>query len=83
MEDKTSYKKSDIEELFGLAKIKGKVRVVVGNVIVSKQEFETFEKADEYINNKPYELIINTCALILKAENNEKKDNATKNSKNN
>lgn len=43
-----------------------KFKLIMGNNIVSQEEFETFEDACEYVNKKPYELITAISIIILK-----------------
>lgn len=69
----TQFKNSDVEPIFGLAKIDEKIKIVLGNNIVTSKEFESFEEAEKYIESKPYELIINTAILISKFTQTESK----------
>lgn len=59
------YKQS-YQEPFSLAKIENKIRIVVGNNVVSNKSFDTFKQAEQYIGTKPYELILNTSLLMFK-----------------
>ena len=38
--------------------------ITIGNNVVSREKFKTLTKAKQYINSKPYELLINTACLI-------------------
>ena len=49
--------------MFMLAKQDDKVIIVMGNYKASEKEFDTFEQADEYIETKPYELILNMTLI--------------------
>lgn len=69
----TTYKASEIEPIFGLAKINDKVKITLGENLISNKEFDTFEDAEKYIESKPYELILNSAVVLLKfTQNNEK-----------
>lgn len=54
------------EEMFLIINRDGKYMIALTNQIVSKKQFETLEEAREYINSKPWELILNTAAVMAK-----------------
>ncbi len=56
-------------------------RVAVGRYIVTEETFRTIETAEDYINSKPYELIINTILILLENEKQAKTEKT--NSQNN
>lgn len=54
-----------INEIFNAVQNEGnKWQITTGNYIISRMEFETYEEAEKYINKKPYDIIMNLCALI-------------------
>lgn len=55
-----------------------KVNICLGGYKASNKTFDTFEQANAYIAKKPYELLINICAIILEKTNHEetKKESA-------
>lgn len=61
------------ESVFALVKDeKEKIHICLGGYAVSQKTFKTFEKANAYIAKKPYELLINVCAVILTKKQEEK-----------
>ena len=54
-----------IDNLFNIIENDKKYIITIGNNLVSKKEFKTQKAAEEYINSKPYELIITTCILAI------------------
>lgn len=78
------FQLSKHDSIFALVKINGKVRIAVGNNIVSQKEFETYKDAEMYISRKPYELLINIACLIFdKRKENEKSKESDKSNKEN
>lgn len=69
--DATQFKKSEVDKIFNLVRIEGAVRIAVGNNLVSAKRFKTFKQADEYLKEKPYEVLINVACLIANLKNNE------------
>ena len=70
---KKSKKKSN-EELVKLHELQypfaaiennGVFKIVAGNTIISKNDFATLEEAKEYVDSKPYELIINISCYCM------------------
>lgn len=54
-----------VEPIFNVIKTeKEKYVVTIGNVVMCEKEFETATEAKKYINKKPWELIIRTCAYF-------------------
>lgn len=43
---------------FNLIKQDERVKIIIGNQIASEKDFPTFQGAKDYINSKPYELIL-------------------------
>lgn len=43
----------------------GEFMIALGNKIVSREKFETREKAEVYIDSKPWELIFNATAVMF------------------
>lgn len=74
-----NYKRSEHCELFALVRDNNKnVRIVMGENLISNAKFKTYKQADEYIKQKPYEILVNMNVTILKHmlnENKEKKSN--------
>lgn len=69
-----NFKKS-CEDLYGLVlDEQKKVRIVTGNAVVSSKQFDTYEEADQYIKEKPYELIINTCLYIADMQKKQEQE---------
>lgn len=77
--DDTKFMPSKVEKIFGLVKDeKGKIHIVLGGYAVSQKTFDTFKQADQYISSKPYEILINICAIILTKNHNETNNETTK-----
>lgn len=70
---KQMYKQSEVDELFALAKTEEGVIILVGKFRVSRKAFKTFEEADEYIKARPYEILINVTALMVKLNQEDEK----------
>lgn len=51
-------------EIFKIIEINGKCMIAVTNQIVSKQQFKSVEEAKAYIDSKPWELILNSVAVM-------------------
>lgn len=58
------FKKSETDQIFGMVKIEEKVRVTMGQNVISTKEFDTFEEAENYIASKPYELFFNGMFIL-------------------
>lgn len=56
--------KTEQYDIFTLVKKDRKVFVAVGNNIVTHSTFDRVEQAKKYIDSKPWELILNTCAVM-------------------
>lgn len=69
MYDVFTLVKSDQEE---------KVMIAIGNNIVTRNTFKNTRTAKDYINSKPWDLILNTCAIM---QDMLKKNEEMKNSK--
>lgn len=50
--------------------------IVMGNYRVSEKEFDTFEDANEYVNSKPYEIILNMVLIHQIYEKEHEKEMA-------
>lgn len=63
------------EEIFTLVTVKKQTRIAIGQSFVSKKVFESIKKAKEYIDKKPWELLINVICLVeekaQEAKNNQ------------
>lgn len=57
--------------IFALVKKDSIVRVVCGNFVVSQKEFDSFESALDYVNSKPYEIILNSALALLQMSNSK------------
>lgn len=68
------------EQLFAFAKINNKVRIVVGRNIISEKEFDKFKEAQKYLDQKPWEIIVNLICLISKDIKNNETTKETKES---
>lgn len=42
----------------------GVCKIILGNHLASNKEFDTVKEAQEYVNEKPWELIINLCGIM-------------------
>lgn len=81
------FKKCKNAEIFNLVRDEnGKAVITVGQFVASAKKFDTFEQAEQYVNTKPWELIVNTSQIVnyyektKKTAKNAKKSNAdTKN----
>lgn len=84
--DATAFKQCKCEPLFAFVKDQktGKIKIVVGNNLVSKKTFDEFKQAEAFVARKPYELIINTACLFMHFSMTEnKQDNEKENEKTN
>lgn len=74
--DATAFQQCKSEPLFAFIRDQktNKVQIVVGNYKVSRKEFDNFKDAEAYVWSKPYELLINTACLIMKLNNEQKKE---------
>lgn len=52
------------EGIFTVLERDGIFKIAVGNKIIVKNEFKSCEEAYDYIEAKPWELIINTVCLV-------------------
>lgn len=50
---------------FTLANRNGEWAVCVGNQKLHENTFTSEEEAEQFINSKPYELIVNLCCFIM------------------
>lgn len=61
------------EPFFTLISRNGVTQIAVGNYIVSKLQFASTDEAKEYIQSKPWELLVNaTCAIYDISKSNLK-----------
>lgn len=60
-------RQSKADEMFRLVKDKEGVKITIGNYVISKKVFKTWQQAEDYLNTKPYEIILNAACLF--AEN--------------
>ena len=60
-------------DMFTLVTKKGSVMIAVADKIVSKKQFETEEAAIEYIDSKPWELLVNVACVCYDLMNKETK----------
>lgn len=71
-------KTAKADEVFRLVKDNDGVKICVGNYLITRKTFKTWQQAEDYLNQKPYEILINvaclmaekTCNEILKTEKN-------------
>lgn len=54
------------EDIFLIVRNDKKYLIAITNQIVSRKQFETVEEAREYIQSKPWELILNATAVMMK-----------------
>lgn len=83
-EDDTQVYTSRQDELFKI--VKGddkKYHIIVGKYAVSSKNFNRRSEAELYISQKPYEIIINLCALCVKQSKEYEKEQTEKQSKSN
>lgn len=52
------------EEIFQIVKQNGVYYIGVANKLISKRSFANAEETKEYIDSKPWELVINVTCLI-------------------
>lgn len=68
---------SKVDEIFRLVKDKNGVKITCGNYLVSKKVFKSFNEAEDYLRQRPYEILINCTCLFaemhMKNQNQEKK----------
>lgn len=72
----TMFAKSKVDELFNLVKTQDGIVICCGKFKVSTRKFKTYKQADEYIAQKPYEILINVSVLMVKLNQDEKETNA-------
>lgn len=69
--------KTEQYDLFTLVNKGKKWFVAIGNNVVTHSTFDRAEQAKKYIDTKPWELILNTCAvmqsMLKQMEENNKK----------
>lgn len=63
------------QQIFTLVTKNGQTQIAVSNYIVSRMTFDSIAKAKKYIDNKPWELIIN-ASCCLNEINNKKQSNS-------
>ena len=68
---KTTKINVEQHECFTIVLHEGKYIITIGNNVVSREKFNTITKAKQYINSKPYDLLINTACLIAHQTINE------------
>ena len=68
-----TIKVSEVDEIFRLVKDKEGVKITCGNYLISKKVFKSFNKAEEYIAKKPYEIIINCTCLFAEMHMKDQK----------
>ena len=56
--------KSNVDEIFTLVEKEGNVQIAIGNYLICKKHFKSFKKAEEYLAQKPYEILINVACLM-------------------
>lgn len=59
----------EVEDMFLIVNKDGKYLIALTNKIVSKEQFNTLEEAKKYIASKPWELILNTAAVMAQFVN--------------
>lgn len=57
--------KTHQHDIFTIVDHNGEFLIALGNQIVSKQKCESLEKAQSFINSKPWELILNATAVMM------------------
>lgn len=60
-------------DMFTLVTKQGRVMIAVADKIVSKLQFETEEAAINYIDSKPWELLVNVACVCYDLMNKETK----------
>lgn len=77
---------SKTDEIFKLVKTEKGIVIAIGNHQISKMIFKTKQAAEDYLKQKPYEVIINiacmACDLSIKQLNLTKNEDTKKDSKN-
>lgn len=79
VKEQVSYT-TEMYDVFTLVKSEKekKVMIAIGNNIVTRNYFKNTREAKDYINSKPWDLILNTCAVM---QDMLKKNEEMKNSK--
>lgn len=57
--------KTEQKEIFVIVNHNGEFMIALGNNVVSKEKFDSREKAIAYIDSKPWELILNSTAVMM------------------
>lgn len=60
------------EDIFVLVTRKGKTQIAIRNSIIVRDEFDTVEAAKNYIDAKPWKLLVNTVLFIAEDVKNNK-----------
>lgn len=68
----TEIKVEQYDYCFNLLEDEKGVRIAVGNTVVTAQIFENMEAAKNYIDSKPWSLIMATAHVCLKIFDNKK-----------
>ena len=53
-----------MEQIFQVVLVDDKYRIAIGKQIMSVKEFSSIDEAEEYINDKPWELIANLQLIV-------------------
>lgn len=80
-QDTTMFKVSETDNLFNLIKTKEGIVITAGKFKVSNKNFKTYKDAEEYLQSKPYEILINVAVLFTKLnlEDETKKEPSAEN----
>lgn len=82
--DDTQVYTSKVDELFKIVKGEDKkYHIVVGIYAVSSKAFSRRMDAEKYISEKPYEIIINLCAICVKQSKDYEKEQISKQNESN
>lgn len=66
-------KTSKVDQTFNLVKINNEIKIAIGNYQISRRTFKSFQAAEDYLRQRPYEILINTTCLFtnLQLKQNE------------
>lgn len=64
-------KNAKADEIFRLVKDKDGVKITLGNYLITRKVFKSFQQAEDYLNQKPYEILINVACLMAEKTCNE------------
>lgn len=53
------------DEVFTIVNHNGEFLIAIGNSIVTRKKFNSLEEAKNYVNSKPWDIILNATAIMF------------------